>query len=173
MIRRELHPTGLRLVTEAMPHVRSVYTPKGELKMRHMTNNDILQMENWRAAAMETVIDRLGKLPLHAHPGEVYQYGYSTDVLGRLVEVVSGKSLYQFQKENILDPLGMTDTSYYVADATKHARIAEPFKDDRKIGIGAEFGDRLPVVLLDGAEHSYWEIDEPRLRADLRKLPPK
>ena len=31
----------------------------------------------------------------------------------------------------------------------------------------AEFGDRLPVVLLDGAEHSYWEIDEPRLRRDL------
>ncbi len=31
----------------------------------------------------------------------------------------------------------------------------------------AEFGDRLPVVLLDGAEHSYWEIDEPRLRKDL------
>ncbi|PRC43290.1 hypothetical protein C6A85_000000106110 [Mycobacterium sp. ITM-2017-0098] len=32
----------------------------------------------------------------------------------------------------------------------------------------AEYGDRLPVVLLDGAEHSYWEIDEPRLRADLQ-----
>lgn len=32
----------------------------------------------------------------------------------------------------------------------------------------AEFGDRLPVVLLDGAEHSYWEVDEPRLRADLQ-----
>jgi glutaredoxin len=31
----------------------------------------------------------------------------------------------------------------------------------------AEFGDRLPVVLLDGAEHSYWDVDEPRLRADL------
>ena len=31
----------------------------------------------------------------------------------------------------------------------------------------AEFGDRLPVVLLDGAEHSYWEVDEPRLRTDL------
>jgi glutaredoxin len=31
----------------------------------------------------------------------------------------------------------------------------------------AEFGDRIPVVLLDGAEHSYWEVDEPRLRADL------
>jgi len=33
--------------------------------------------------------------------------------------------------------------------------------------LSAEFGDRLPVVLLDGAEHSYWEVDEPRLRADL------
>jgi glutaredoxin len=37
----------------------------------------------------------------------------------------------------------------------------------------AEFGDRLPVVLLDGAEHSYWEVDEPRLRADLRNPSPK
>ena len=39
----------------------------------------------------------------------------------------------------------------------------------------AEFGDRLPVVLLDGAEHSYWEIDEPQLRADLAAstMPPR
>jgi glutaredoxin len=35
-------------------------------------------------------------------------------------------------------------------------------------GLRAEFGDRLPVVLLDGREHSYWEVDEARLRADLR-----
>lgn len=33
----------------------------------------------------------------------------------------------------------------------------------------AEFGDRLPVVLLDGREHSYWDVDEPRLRADLAR----
>ena len=36
-------------------------------------------------------------------------------------------------------------------------------------GLRVEFGDRLPVVLLDGREHSYWELDEPRLRADLAK----
>jgi glutaredoxin len=36
-------------------------------------------------------------------------------------------------------------------------------------GLRAEFGDRLPVVLLDGLEHSYWEVDEPRLRADLAR----
>ncbi|WP_066917731.1 glutaredoxin family protein [Mycobacterium interjectum] len=36
-------------------------------------------------------------------------------------------------------------------------------------GLRAEFGDRLPVVLLEGREHSYWEVDEPRLRADLAR----
>jgi glutaredoxin len=38
---------------------------------------------------------------------------------------------------------------------------------DGRPALRAEFGDRLPVVLFDGREHSYWEIDEPRLRADL------
>jgi glutaredoxin len=42
---------------------------------------------------------------------------------------------------------------------------AEAQKGDS--GLRAEFGDRLPVVLLDGREHSYWELDEPRLRKDL------
>src|SRR5258707_15049131 len=51
------------------------------------------------------------------------------------------RSLYQFEKENILDPLGMSDTGFYVTDAAKQARIAEPFKDDRKIGAGIEFND--------------------------------
>lgn len=37
-------------------------------------------------------------------------------------------------------------------------------------GLRAEFGDRLPVVLLDGREHSYWEVDEPRLRADIAAI---
>jgi CubicO group peptidase (beta-lactamase class C family) len=85
--------------------------------------------------------DRIAKLPLAFQPGTTWDYSHSTDVLGRLVEVVSGKSLYQFEKENILDPLGMTDTSFYVADKAKHARIAEPFPNDRVIGIDAGFND--------------------------------
>src|ERR1041385_8670672 len=72
--------------------------------------------------------ERIAKLPLAFQPGTIWDYSHSTDILGRLVEVVSGKSLYQFEKENILDPLGMTDTSFYVADASKHPRVARPFK---------------------------------------------
>jgi CubicO group peptidase (beta-lactamase class C family) len=86
-------------------------------------------------------VDRIAKLPLIYQPGTTWDYSHSTDVLGRLVEVVSGKSLYQFEKEHILDPLGMTDTSFYVADAAKQARLAEPFKNDRAIGAGVEFND--------------------------------
>jgi Glutaredoxin-like domain (DUF836) len=50
-------------------------------------------------------------------------------------------------------------------DLTKTDVDAEAAKGDT--ALRAEFGDRLPVVLLDGREHSYWELDEPRLRKDL------
>ena len=85
--------------------------------------------------------ERIAKLPLAFQPGTTWDYSHSTDILGRLIEIVSGKSLLQFEKENILDPLGMTDTAFYVSDPAKHARIAEPFKDDRKIGVDANFND--------------------------------
>jgi CubicO group peptidase (beta-lactamase class C family) len=86
-------------------------------------------------------VERIAKLPLSYQPGTTWDYSHSTDVLGRLVEVVSGKSLYDFERERILDALGMKDTSFYVTDETKQSRIAEPFENDRKIGDGATIGD--------------------------------
>lgn len=85
--------------------------------------------------------DRLAKMPLAFQPGTTWDYSHSTDILGRLIEVVSGKTLYQFEKESILDPLSMTDTSFYVTDNAKQSRIAEPFKTDRSIGVDIEFND--------------------------------
>jgi CubicO group peptidase (beta-lactamase class C family) len=75
--------------------------------------------------------DRLGKLPLAEQPGTMWDYGHSTDILGRVVEVVSGKSLFQFEKERLLDPLGMAETSFYITDEVKRPLIAEPMPDDR------------------------------------------
>ena len=85
--------------------------------------------------------ERIAKLPLVYQPGTTWDYSHSTDILGRVVEVVSGKSLYQFEKERILDPLGMKDTSFYVTDPAKQPLIAEPFPADRKIGNDAEVSD--------------------------------
>ena len=78
-----------------------------------------------------TFANRLAKLPLAEQPGTVWDYGHSADVLGRVIEVVSGQSLYQFEKERLLDPLGMHDTAFSLADADKRGRVAEPLPQDR------------------------------------------
>jgi CubicO group peptidase (beta-lactamase class C family) len=87
------------------------------------------------------LVARLAKMPLAYQPGTTWDYSHSTDVLGRLVEVISGQTLYQYEKERVLDPLGMKDTSFYVTDKGKQDRIVEPFANDRNIGIDAEFND--------------------------------
>jgi CubicO group peptidase (beta-lactamase class C family) len=78
-------------------------------------------------------VERIAKLPLAEQPGTKWDYGHSTDVLGRVIEVVSGQSLYQFEKQRLLDPLGMNETAFYVADSAKRPRIAEPMPNDRAI----------------------------------------
>jgi CubicO group peptidase (beta-lactamase class C family) len=89
--------------------------------------------------------ERIAKLPLAYQPGTTWDYSHSTDILGRVIEVVSAQSLYAFEKERILDPLGMRDTSFYIKDQSKWPRIAEPLANDRAIGRDAEFGDpRVP-----------------------------
>ncbi len=78
-------------------------------------------------------VERIAKLPLAEQPGTLWDYGHSTDVLGRLIEVISGQSLFQFEKRRLLDPLGMRDTAFDVADEAKRPLIAEPMPEDRSI----------------------------------------
>lgn len=68
-------------------------------------------------------VKRLASLPLQGQPGEAWQYGYSTDVLGYLVEVVSGQTLDEFFKQRIFSPLNLKDTAFY-PDAAKAGRLA-------------------------------------------------
>ncbi len=82
----------------------------------------------------------LAALPLHHPPGTQWAYSRATDVLGRLVEVVSGQPLGQHLRTTIFEPLGMVDTGFVVPEAD-HARIAEPFAHDPDGGI--------PLRLLD------------------------
>jgi len=76
------------------------------------------------------LITRLAQLPLVAQPGETFEYGMSTDVLGRVVEVVSGQTLAQFVCAHITGPLGMPDTGFHAppeqAHRAAHAQIVGP-----------------------------------------------
>jgi CubicO group peptidase (beta-lactamase class C family) len=74
--------------------------------------------------------ERLAKLPLAEQPGTLWDYGHSTDILGRVIEVASGQSLFAFEKQRLLDPLGMSDTAFDVADAAQRPRVAEPLPND-------------------------------------------
>ncbi len=65
----------------------------------------------------------VGGLPLAFEPGEKWMYGFSIDVLGAVLEVLTGRSLGEYLKENIFDPLGMKDTGFFVP-AENHSRIA-------------------------------------------------
>ncbi len=74
-------------------------------------------------------IVELARLPLINQPGTSWDYSHSTDVIGRVVEIVSGQSLGAFLQDRILGPLGMRDTGFFVP-ADKHDRLAEAFAND-------------------------------------------
>jgi CubicO group peptidase (beta-lactamase class C family) len=77
------------------------------------------------------VINKLAVLPLVHQPGERFTYGLNVDVLGYLVEKLSGKSLDQFFKERIFEPLGMSDTYFYLPKS-KFGRLAQAYAPDKQ-----------------------------------------
>jgi CubicO group peptidase (beta-lactamase class C family) len=82
--------------------------------------------------------ERIAKLPLHNQPGALWQYGHSTDVLARVMEIVSGKSLLAIEREKLLDPLGMKDTAFFVTDPEKQKLLAQPVPNDSDFRVGRE-----------------------------------
>lgn len=90
-------------------------------------------------------VERIARLPLAYQPGSTWDYSYSTDVLGRFIEVVEGKKLSEVFQSRLFGPLGMPDTAFYVTDPARQARVAEPMPDDRAIGVGVNvFDPRVP-----------------------------
>jgi CubicO group peptidase (beta-lactamase class C family) len=75
--------------------------------------------------------ERIAKVPLAEQPRTLWDYGHSIDVLGRVIEVASGQSLYQFEKTELFDPLGMTTTKFFLTDRDERSRYATPLRKDR------------------------------------------
>ena len=88
--------------------------------------------------------ERIAKLPLQDQPGTLWEYGHSTDVLARIMEIVSGKSLLQLEREKLLDPLGMKDTAFFVTDPEKQKLMAQPVPNDSDFRVGR---DNNPTVV--------------------------
>ncbi len=108
------------------------------LKVKHLSK---IYHENGVSDGLDNSIGLIGdnvkkiaKLPLKHQPGEHFTYGLSTDVLGYLVEVVSQKTLSQYFREKILEPLKMNDTHFYLSEK-KFSRLVPLYTPDEKNGI--------------------------------------
>ena len=104
------------------------------------------QIEQWHGPHdLDSVVKVLGELPLEFSPGEAWNYSVSTDVLGLVIERVSGMRLDAFFKSRIFDPLGMED-SFFVVPAEKAHRLADCYTMAPGKG----------VTMVDPAESSAW-----------------
>jgi CubicO group peptidase (beta-lactamase class C family) len=77
-----------------------------------------------KAGTLQSMIADLAKIPLEFSPGEAWNYSISTDVIGYLIGLISGKPFEQFLQERIFDPLGMKDTGFFVPPAKAHRLAA-------------------------------------------------
>ena len=99
------------------------------------------------AESLEELVTCLARLPLKWQPGTQFEYGFSTDVLGRVIEVVSGQRLDEFLNTRVLGPLGMIDTDFCVPDAKKE-RLAKVYQHAG--GSGLEAVPSLQGEIVEG-----------------------
>ena len=98
----------------------------------------------------EEHVATLASLPLLYQPGTQWEYGRSTDVLGRLIEIISGQTLGTFLSERVLRPLGMADAGFWVPEKDQ-GRIAEPFAQDPESGGNIALLDvKRPAIFESG-----------------------
>lgn len=106
------------------------YTDIGSSKVQAIyTKNHIPSGLGYFDASLPESMKALGKLPLSFQPGEKWQYGLNSDLLGCLIEVISGMNLEAFLTKNIFEPLGMKDT-YFNLPAAKANRLATVYTED-------------------------------------------
>ena len=152
--------TGMRLVEQHRPiTIRHLLTHTAGLSYGFHQDSPIEDM--YRKAnitppdgSLQEMVEKLGKLPLITQPGTKWRYSFATDVLGYLVQVISGKPFDRFLQDNIFAPLGMPDTSFYAPEEKLH-RLATVYGASGNGGIAPLHNDLVdrharPHTLFSG-----------------------
>ncbi len=141
---------------------------------RGLTQTDFQEMAAQRKPddTVGDMVERLAKLPLNFHPGDAWEYGRATDVVGRLVEVMSGQTLDAFLHERIFEPLDMRDTHFYLPTSKldRFAALYGPGDDGKIVLTEAPTAEsrfvREPHVYFSGAgglvstARDYWRFQQ-------------
>lgn len=125
-------PAVNKVTVQQLLNMTSGYTYEGttdeaERSMTKLFTEIKEKMYTDRAMTTMEIAEIMGGLPLAFEPGETFRYGVSADILGALVEAVSGKTFGEYLKERIFDPLGMADTGFYVPEEKQH-RLAKVYQ---------------------------------------------
>lgn len=128
-------------IRDLMTHTSGISYGTGALEERYKAANASWWYLADKDEMLASFVDRLATLPFEAQPGERFVYGFSTDILGRVVEVVSGQSLDTFLASRIFGPLKMPDTSFFLPPE-KRARLATVYglSESGRIERGPEKG---------------------------------
>lgn len=105
------------------------------------------------SGTLEDAVGRLARVPLTSHPGAEWNYGVSTDVLGYLVEVISGERFDRFLAERVLGPLGMADTGFHVPES-EQGRFAALYGPTEEGGIELIDPPRASSFMREATMHS-------------------
>ena len=135
MVPAEREMTIQDLLRHTSGLVYGSFTPNARIKELYAKEG-----VTWEGLTPEEQIERLSKVPLAHQPGTTWEYSVSTDVLGRVVEKVSGVTLGRFFSERIFGPLKMTDTAFLVP-TSKVGRLAQPLAVEPSTG--------QPIKLVD------------------------
>ena len=101
-----------------------------------------------RKTSIQSTVNQISSLPMDAQPGERFVYGLSTDILGALIEVVSGQPLDKFLQKEIFNPLEMTDTHFYLP-VNKHHRLSTVYSStENGIALSPNPGKRIGAGMI-------------------------
>lgn len=128
-VKREVTIRDLLNMTSGIPYVGT--TNESEKRIGIILQDILHKLANGKKPELEEFCNQIGQVPLVFQPGERWYYGYSADILGGIIQVVSKKSLGTFLKEEIFEPLGMEDTGFMI-DVSKKERLAMCFTEEQQ-----------------------------------------
>lgn len=114
------HTSGIDYALIGSSQMKAIYAKNN---LNPAFGNDTMKLVN--------MVNKLGTMPLVHQPGEKWNYGLNVDVLGRLVEILSGMPLDQFFQQRIFQPLGMNDTYFYLPES-KYSRLVTAYSEDKE-----------------------------------------
>jgi len=132
------HTSGIDYSGIGSSMMRAVYA-KGKINAGFGGDKNVIADE----------MKKLGRMPLLHNPGERFTYGLNVDVLGYLIEVLSGEPLDKYLKDRIFDPLGMEDTWFYLPEG-KHSRLVKVNSEDRSRHVISISQEAVSYPLLKG-----------------------